>query len=294
MLVLGYADYRTQARQLAQALNLPYREVELHRFPDGESKVTLPDRLPKQIYLYRSLDHPNDKLVELHLSCHTARALGVEHITLVAPYLCYMRQDIAFHPGEAVSQMIIGRWLGEIADAIVTVDPHLHRIARLGDAIPNARATALSAAPLVSDFFRSLAEAPLLIGPDRESAQWVSAIAERAGLEWTIATKTRSGDYQVDIQLPECDVAHRAVVIIDDMASTGRTLANTTQRIRQLGARSVDCFITHPLFVGHALDELRNAGARHVWSSDSITHPTNQVALAPLLARAIQNNIRHG
>ena len=129
-MLLGFSDYESQGRRLADALGMPFALVAIHRFPDGESKVTLPSPLPERVVLCRSLDAPNDKLIELMLCAETARAMGAKRVALVAPYLCYMRQDIAFHPGEAVSQKIVGKFLAGLFDAVITVDPHLHRIAR--------------------------------------------------------------------------------------------------------------------------------------------------------------------
>jgi len=115
-LVLGFPEYAEQARRFAAKAKLDYAQVQVHRFPDGESRVRLPADLPPRIYFCRSLDRPNYKLVELVLAAQTARDLGAEDLTLVAPYLCYMRQDTAFEPGEAVSQRIIGRMLAELFD----------------------------------------------------------------------------------------------------------------------------------------------------------------------------------
>ena len=87
--------------------------------------------------------------------------LGAQKILLVAPYLAYMRQDIAFHPGEIVSQKIIGRFLSELVDGLITVDPHLHRISRLDEAFPGPYAIALSGAPMLAELIakeRSVAE----------------------------------------------------------------------------------------------------------------------------------------
>ena len=127
--------------------------------------------------LLRTLDHPNEKLVDLLLAARTARLLGARHLTLVAPYLAYMRQDMAFHPGEAVSQRIVGRFLADLFDAVITVDPHLHRIARLAQAVPVAQAVVLSGAPLLADLIAQRRPGALLVGPDSESAQWVSQAA---------------------------------------------------------------------------------------------------------------------
>ena len=292
MIVLGFQDYRAQGQALAEALGCAYEEIAIHRFPDGESKVTLP-RLAadeSEIILCRSLDRPNAKLVELHLACATLRQQGVARLTLVAPYLCYMRQDIAFHPGEVVSQKIIGHWLGEMVDTLITVDPHLHRVHHLSEAVPNAQAIALTAAPLIADFLKQRPVPPLLFGPDAESQQWVQHIAELAGLDWAVAHKTRHSDRQVTIELPDVDVSGRRVVIVDDVASTGRTIANAARLLKQAGAELVKCFVTHPLFSENAEEILTNAFITHIWSSDAISHHSNVVSLAPLLAQAVHQS----
>ena len=128
MMILCFDDYEIQSRKLATALDIPCHIIQRHRFPDGESKLTLPDKLSQHVLICRSLDQPNEKLVELLLAAKTARELGARKLTLIAPYLCYMRQDIAFHPGEAISQPIIGNFLAGLFDNVITVDPHLHRI----------------------------------------------------------------------------------------------------------------------------------------------------------------------
>lgn len=287
MRVLGFDDYAPQARALAAALGVQCDLVDVHRFPDGESRVRLPERLPGDVVVCRSLDQPNDRLVELLLVAETARALGATRLTLVAPYLCYMRQDVAFHPGEAVSQRIVGRFLAGLFDAVVTVDPHLHRVRTLAEAVPAQRAVALSAASTMGEFLAGRGSRALLIGPDRESEQWVSVVASRAALEYAVADKTRHGDRSVAIRLPERGYAGADVVLVDDLASTGRTLAVAARELRAAGARRVDVLVTHALFVGAAHEELIAAGVTDIWSSDSIAHPTNAFALAPLLAAAV-------
>lgn len=287
MLVLGFADYREQGEALARELGLPFALIEVHRFPDGESKVTLPAGLPEALCICRSLDHPNDKLVELLLSVITARQQGVKRVTLVAPYLCYMRQDIAFRPGEVVSQQVIGRFLASLFERVVTVDPHLHRIERLSQALPGIEAIALQSAALMADFIATHARHPLLLGPDEESAQWVRAIAAPLGLDYAIARKERLGDRQVTIKLPAHDYQRHEVILVDDMISTGRTLINVARQLRQQGAETIHCLVTHALFADEVTQALHAAGIDQIWSCDSITHPSNAIALAPLLASAL-------
>lgn len=290
-MIFGFAESAAQAQALAAALGMDYATVEVHRFPDGESRVCLP-RLPKgRAWLYRSLDRPNDKLVELMLAAQAMRWNGPGgRIGLVAPYLCYMRQDIAFHPGEAVSQRIVGAFLAGLFDDVITVDPHLHRIERLEQAIPGRNAVALSAAGPFGEYLKAQRQDALLLGPDEESRQWVSAIAAASGLEYAVASKQRHGDTAVAIQLPELALAGRPVVLVDDMASTGHTLAAITRQLLAAGAGPVKALITHALFAEGAEDLLRQAGLQHLASSDSIPHSSNAVRLAPLLAEAVANS----
>ena len=285
-MILGFDDYQAQGEALARELNRPFVLVEVHRFPDGESKVTLPADLPDAVILCRSLNRPNDKLIELLLAAQTARQAGVKHLTLVAPYLCYMRQDIAFHPGEAVSQQIIGQFLAGLFERVITVDPHLHRIERLEQAIPGRDAIALASAGVMGEFLSQQTRQALLLGPDEESEQWVRAIAEPAGLPWAVARKERLGDREVRIQLPELDYQEYEVVLVDDMISTGRTLINVAEQLQSQGARRIHCLVTHALFSDDVSSALQQAGIQNIWSSDSIPHPSNAVFLAKLLARS--------
>ena len=286
--VLGFSDYAGPAERLARELGAPYAEIAVHRFPDGESRVTVPQVAAGHLVICRSLDRPNDKLVELLLAARTLRAAGATALNLAAPYLCYMRQDIAFHPGEAVSQRIIGGLLGELFDSVITVDPHLHRIACLAEAIPAANAVALSAAPLIGEWLCENAPDALLLGPDAESLQWVGAIAQSHRFEFGVCTKVRSGDRVVTVELPAIDCAGRHVVLVDDMASTGRTLAATAGLCAARGARRVDVAVVHGLLFGDAEEHLREHGVSNIWSTDSIPQSTSVIPLARLLAAAVR------
>jgi ribose-phosphate pyrophosphokinase len=290
-LLLYFADERDAAERLAAAAGLPAAGIERHRFPDDELRLRLPlaegEVLADTLVLYRSLDRPNEKLVELLLVAGEARRLGARRLLLVAPYLAYMRQDIAFHPGEVVSQRVVGEFLAERFDAVLTVDPHLHRIATLAEAIPRGEALSLSGAPLLAELIAGKVVNPLLIGPDAESRQWIEAAAAGHGFDFGVCSKVRHGDRQVDIALPEVAVQGRAVVLLDDVASSGRTLARAAELLLAAGAASVDAAVTHALFAADALEIIRAAGVREVWSSDCIGHPSNAVSVAPLLAAAL-------
>jgi ribose-phosphate pyrophosphokinase len=285
--LLHFDDEAAFAARLAQAAGLTPQLVARHRFPDGELRLQLPARLPARVVVLRGLQQPDEKLTELLLAAQTARTLGAQHLTLVAPYLAYMRQDMAFAPGQAVSQRIVGAFLAGLFDALFTLDPHLHRVATLHEAVPLADARALSGAPVLGQWVARTVARPLLVGPDAESAAWVVQAAAAHGLDHAVCNKQRLGDRQVQITLPEVDVRARAVVLIDDVASSGHTLAGAARLLLAAGAASVDVAVTHALFAGDALAVVQAAGVRHIWSTDTIAHPSNAVSVVPLLAEAL-------
>lgn len=289
MVVLGFSEFNRQGRALAEQLSCPYREIEVRRFPDGEALVKIPTPLPDRIIICRSLNHPDEKLIEVLLAAKTAREHGVEFISLVAPFLCYMRQDKSFQPGEAVSQSIIGKLIAQMVDEVITVDAHLHRVTHLNDAVPCARAVNLSSTPFMARFLRQNVNNPLLVGPDRESEQWVAALARTIKIDWIVCDKQRLGDRRVHVALPHnTDVSNRCAVIIDDMVATGHTIAETAKTLRAAGASTIHCMVTHPLFVDGADQLLTESGITNIWSSDSVTHQSNVIELAPLLAQAFK------
>jgi ribose-phosphate pyrophosphokinase len=290
--LLHFEEEQPGAARIAQAADLELLQIERHRFPDGELKLRLPPKLPPQVVLLRTLDNPNEKLVELLLAAQTARELGARQLTLLAPYLAYMRQDIAFTPGEAVSQRVVGRFLANLFDAVITVDPHLHRVASLDDAVPVAHAIVLSAAPLLSDLIAARRQRPLLLGPDSESAQWVAVAAARHGFDHAVCQKVRHGDRAVQLELPDVIVAGRQVVLLDDVASSGHTVAEAARLLLAAGADSVDVAVTHALFAGDALQVLLGAGVGEIWSTDCIAHVSNVISMAPVMAAALTGLLR--
>jgi ribose-phosphate pyrophosphokinase len=287
--LLCFDDEQAIAQAAAAAAGLTLDVIERHRFPDGELRLRLPESLPARVVFWRGLHQPNEKLVEILLVARTAHQLGAVHLTLVAPYLAYMRQDTAFNPGEAVSQRVVGRFLAGLFDAVVTVDPHLHRVATLEEAIPVKDAIVLSGAPLLADHIATQRKDVLLIGPDEESLQWVAQAAARHDWAHGVCHKVRHGDRQVDIQLPDLPIAGRAVVLMDDVASSGHTLAQAARLLKAAGAVSVDVAVTHALFADGAVQLIREAGAGQIWSTNCIPHASNAVSIVPAVAEALRH-----
>ncbi|MEO7246540.1 MAG: ribose-phosphate diphosphokinase [Rubrivivax sp.] len=281
-------DEAPLAGRLAAALGVTVLPIARHRFPDGEVRLTLPAALPPRVWLLCGLQQPNDKLAQLMLLAPAMRELGALNLTLVAPYLAYQRQDMAFAPGEVVSQRQLGRALAAWFDAVVTVDPHLHRVASLDEVLPGRCGVALSAAAAIGAFVAERVPGALLLGPDDESRQWVQEAARVSRLDHAWCHKVRRGDLDVSVALPAgVPLQGRAVVLVDDVASSGRTLAAAARQALAAGAIHVDVAVTHALFVDDALDVVRAAGVRDVWSSDSVPHASNAIGVAPLIAAAL-------
>jgi ribose-phosphate pyrophosphokinase len=287
-LILHFEDEAALASSLAGALGWTAAPVRCHRFPDGEFKLTLPAGLPEQVLILRGLHQPNEKLVQLMLAAPAARELGAQRVWLAAPYLAYMRQDMAFALGEVVSQRHLGARLADWFDAVVTIDPHLHRVTTMDEVLPGRRGIAVSAAGLIGDFVSREVPGALLLGPDEEAGQWVRVAAAAHGLDHGVCHKARHGDRDVDVTLPSVPLRGRRVVLVDDVASTGRTLVSAARTALAHGASSVDVAVTHALFVDDALSQVRAAGVGRVWSTDSVPHSSNVLPVAPLLADAVR------
>ncbi len=291
--VHAFHDTRRFGAALAHATGATLRAVAVHRFPDGESRVRVRAPLHLDAVLVRSLDAPDAKLVETLLAADALRRAGAPRVTLVAPYLPYMRQDAVFVPGDAISQRVVGELLGRAFDRVLTVEAHLHRIDRLAEVFA-CPARSLSAAPAVAAWLRRVAPRALIAGPDQESKPWVSAIARAAGVPWVVATKRRLGDARVRVEVPPLPVDRRApnAVIVDDVASSGATLAATARALRRAGVARVWVVVVHALFAAGALARIERAGVTRVVSCDTVAHRSNGIHVAPLVARALSARTR--
>lgn len=283
----GTAD----AQRLALRLGLPLHETGLHRFPDGEIRVTVGPAAPTSI-IYASLDQPNDKLIAILFAAEALRRGGARRLVLVAPYLCYMRQDAAFHPGEAISQRAIGRLLATTVERVITVDAHLHRTADIKAVFPGIAADNLSAMPAIAEALAGIDPATVVVGPDAESEPWVSDLAARLKLEQAVGRKTRHGDRWVQIDFAgQAAFAGRPVLLVDDIVSSGGTLTTCAKTLKQAGAATIDAVITHALFPAGMTEEFALAGIRSVRSTSSVAHPTNAIPLDAVIAAALRSEL---
>lgn len=277
------------ADELVALLELQRGAATVRHFPDGESHVRIETPIAERhALIVCTLDRPDEKLVPLLLLASAARDAGALSVGLVAPYLAYMRQDRQFHPGETISARHIGAWISQHVDWLVTVDPHLHRIAELS-AVYSMPSRVVHAADSVAQWVRANIPQPLLIGPDEESRQWVRDVAQRADVPFMVLTKTRHGDRDVAVSVPDVERWHaHTPVLIDDIVSTARTMIETVAHLRRAGLAAPVCVAVHAVFAQTAYADLRAAGAAEVVSCDTIIHPSNRIGLAPIIAAGVR------
>ncbi len=286
--VHAFAESLPAAQRLAGLLGIACQAVDTRRFPDGESLVRVAATAPGAI-LYRSLDHANEKLVELLFAASALRDRGAARVILVAPYLGYMRQDTMFRPGECVSQRVVGELLAAHFDAVVTVDPHLHRVASLAEVMPGIPAIAVSAAATLVDTLRPEVDRDtILVGPDVESRPWVASVAEPLGLSVMVGEKRRLGDRDVELVIADIErVRGRHVVLVDDLISSGATMLRCAALLKAAGAARIEACVAHCLARQNDLLELEEAGISRVRSTDTVAGPTASIPIAGAVAAAL-------
>lgn len=278
---------------LSRHINAGVGEVVIRQFPDGETYVRIiSDVADANVVLVCTLRTPDEKLLPLYFLSKSARSLGARRICLVAPYLAYMRQDTIFNPGEGVTSKYFGDLISDFADAIVTVDPHLHRINSLEEVYPIAHGI-VHAAGEISRWIKEHVAKPVLIGPDSESEQWVKDIADRAHAPYVILRKVRYSDRDVEISVPDIGryVTHTPV-LVDDIISTARTMIATIGHLKESGLPPPVVVGVHAVFAGNAYQELLDAGPREVVTCNTIPHKSNGIDLSQTIAREIQEIIR--
>lgn len=277
------------AHRLGTRLDLEVIVPELRQFPDGELYVRMPrEKLAGTAAIVGNLS--NDNFLRVAFLAGTARDLGASAVGLVAPYLAYMRQDSVFNPGEGVTQRYFAKLVCSVVDWLVTVDPHLHRVHSL-DGVYSIPTTIARAAPAIAKWITTEVTQPVLVGPDAESEQWVSAVAASCGAPFVILEKTRRGDRDVSVSAPDGPWNGHTPVVIDDIVSTGRTMLEATRMLRAAGSAAPMCVAIHAVFADSVQDDLVAAGARGIVTCNTIVHASNRICVADPIADALRTRL---
>lgn len=292
-ILFAFPDNEALAPCVAAGLGAEMGEIEIRRFPDGESYIRFENDVGgRPVVLLATLARPDDKALAVLFAAMTAREQDAQSVGLIAPYLAYMRQDRRFRPGEAVTSRHFAKLVSGAFDWLVTVDPHLHRYKSLGE-IYSIPATVVPSAPLLAQWIKDNVPNPVLLGPDEESRQWVAEVARDAGkIPYTVLTKVRRGDRNVDISIPDASMlSDRTPVLVDDIVSTAGTIAEAARQIARVGAAQPICVAVHGVFAGKAEELLREAGVARMVTTNTIPHPTNAIDISGPVSRAAGNLI---
>jgi len=256
----GTRDY---GERVAQHLELILAAHEERAFEDGEHKIRpLAEVRRQDVFVIHSLygdaeQSPNDRLCRLLFFIGALKDAGAERVTAIVPYLCYARKDRRTQPRDPVTTKYVARLFEACgADAVMTFD--VHNVAAFENAF-RCPSTNLEAMPLFVEHFARLLrhEKLAVVSPDiggaKRAEQFRRALTAELHHEPTAAfvEKRRSGGV-VTGDLLVGDVSDRAVIILDDMISTGTTLQRAARRCRDAGATRIFAAATHGLFMGQA------------------------------------------
>ncbi len=273
--------------QLAIQLDAEIGQLEQRKFPDGESYLrSHTDCKDKDVIIFCNLYGPDNKFLKLIFLANIAKEMQASRVGLITPYLPYMRQDKQFHSGECVTSKPFAKLLSGAFDFMITMDPHLHRYHSL-DEIYSLKSVVVPAAPLIAAWIEKHVDNPLLIGPDSESAQWVSEVAAMANAPFQVLEKIRHGDRDVEVSTPTLAAYRKATpVLVDDIISSGRTMLETLEHLESAGMKTAVCIGVHGIFAGDAYHQLCQVA--EVVTTQCISHQSNAIAISNALAQATQ------
>jgi ribose-phosphate pyrophosphokinase len=291
-LVAGNA-HRGLAEDLASELSLSVEPADVASFADGETHVHIgSDVREATVFIVQPTCAPvNDHLMALALLIDAARAAGAARITAIVPYFGYARQDQRSSIGDPRSAQIVARLLGAVGlDHLITVDLHTTALeSAFSMPITLLRPEQVFVARIESWGLSDL----VVVAPDAGGLKRAQRYAATLSADVAVTCKERPRADAAAIVHVLGDVRDRTCLLVDDMASTGRTLAGAAEALRRAGAREVHAIFTHAVMVPGALERLVAAPLERLATTDSIPIPGHArlevVRIAPLLAETVHH-----
>ncbi|MGZ4868909.1 MAG: ribose-phosphate diphosphokinase [Halobacteriota archaeon] len=282
MKVLGGPASQLLGSRVAREIGCALAVVEFKQFPDGELYLRIAEELDGDTLIVQSTT-TNDDIVYL-LQLIDAASDG--YLRVAIPYFGYARQDKRFKLGEPISARAIARTID--ADEAYVINIHDPASLDHFQLRSGKKAANLSAAGLVGTYLKSMAfSSPLLIAPDEGATALVRDVADAMGCEFDVLVKKRVTSEHVEIQPKTVDVDERDLVIVDDMISTGGTMAEAIKLLRGQGARQVHVACIHPVLSLNARLRLYSAGVDSIIATDTIEKAESSITVAPLIKQGV-------
>lgn len=268
------------ATNLAKALKTTVVDVKYSHFPDGEQYLITGELDDETIIVGSVVD--NDSLVQLILLID---ACDSSNIQLVLPYMGYARQDKRFRQGEPISARAVAHVLSRGVSEIITVNIHEKEVLNYFD-VP---ARNISLAHDVGSYIKTLNLGnPLILAPDEGALTFAEHVASAGGWDFDYLEKTRLSGVEVKMAPKQLCAAERSVVIVDDIISTGGTIATASSMLYQQGAKDVFAACVHGVLTGGAYVHLISAGIRSVICTDTIERGCSVISAAESIAAALK------
>ena len=285
------------AESISKALNTQLVKVEVKRFSDMEVFVEVQENVRgEDMFIIQSTSYPaNDNLMELLVSLDALRRASARRITAVIPYYGYARQDRKSGPRTPISAKLVANLITKAgADRILTMDLHAGQIQGFFD-IPTDN---LFAAPVfVKDIEGRYKNKPVVIvSPDVGGVVRARAIARRINANLAIIDKRREKAGLSEVVNIIGDVSNHHCIIVDDIIDSGGTICNAAQALIDVGALSVDAYVTHGVLSGSAVSNISNSPLTSLVTTDSIkateavriSSNIRQISIAPIIGEAIR------
>ena len=282
MRIIAGSASKSTAEDLSKLLNTKLVDVAIKRFIDGECYVRINEEVKGEDIVIVQTTYPDKNIVELFLLQDAAIEAGAKSIFLVIPYYGYSRQDKKFEDGEPISARAIAEHLSLHADGVITVDPHKEHILDFFK-IP---AYSCSATAQIGNYLKEKVD--MVLAPDKGAVSRAKAVAEIINCDYDFLEKRRIDDTTIEIKTKKMDVDGRKVAIVDDIISTGGTMARAAQEIKKQGAVETYIACTHGLFVGNALEKLMNSGCKEILSTDTVVTKFSKIKIAPEIANKMR------
>lgn len=282
------------AEKICAELRTPLGDVYHHMFPSGEHYCQFKENLRGQdVFIVQSVCNPaHAKFMELVTMIDAARRASAGRITVVAPYLGYLRQDRKTKSRTPITAKLMANLLTEAgASRVVGLDFHCEQAQGFFD-IPVDHLYAL---PIFSQYVEGANLDNVVISTaDLGGLKRVRAFAKALKRPLAIVCKERTSDTEVEATEVIGDVAGCDVIVVDDLAESCGTILEAARILKLNGAKSVRAFVTHPLLNGIAYDRLASdRKLSELVVTDSVSEdtcglPIKVISVAPMFARAIR------